>query len=99
MVTRYKMTGACSVCGKPVKRDTGRSRQNRTCSRECLSIFASQNTKRRRRTKPQGLTVYQAEDYLELLELAERARPDERADILREARKMLQGLVPNPFSD
>ena len=97
MVTRYEITGKCKVCGKPVKRDQGRARQNRTCSKPCLSKLASMNSKRRYRSRAAGLTSYESEDYLDLVAMAEIARGDRKKELISEARKMLRRLVPNTY--
>lgn len=83
--------GKCHVCGGPVRRDNRRSRQNRTCSRECMTELAR---RRHKREKPMGMNLFQTEQYLDFLARAEECMPHEREYWLAEARKLLVEACP-----
>jgi predicted nucleic acid-binding Zn ribbon protein len=91
MGTVRSKVGKCHVCGGAVTRDHGRSRQNRTCSRECMAELARM---RHRREKPMGMNLFQTERYLECLENAEACMPHEREYWMSEARKLLVEACP-----
>lgn len=94
-----QMSGKCAVCGAPTKRDSSRGRQNRTCSRECLSKYSVMRGKMNRKNRPSGMRATEADDYLALLERAEDCPSYEREYWLSEARKLKHRVAPRQFSD